>query len=121
CVVNFGESAYVSTQSVIALMLQLQTGNVPDLAIFYEGTNDIYAAYQSGRAGVHQNVDQVAARYKGTNPNSGSLEELLKSTHLFALSNSLVGTLSHERQTSPKLITHESMGISAASLSNSII
>ena len=64
CVVNFGETAYVSTQGVIMLLMQLQSGNVPDLVVFYDGPNDIYAAYQSGRAGVPQNLDQVAARFE---------------------------------------------------------
>lgn len=54
-VVNFGESGYVSTQEVIALLLQLQKGNIPDFAIFYDGANDIYSAYQQGAAGLPQN------------------------------------------------------------------
>ena len=52
CVVNFGESAYVLTQSVLQLLLQLQAGNVPDLVIWYEGYNDAYSAYQKGWAVV---------------------------------------------------------------------
>jgi lysophospholipase L1-like esterase len=60
CVVNFSETAYVSTQGVITLMMQLQAGRVPDLVVFYDGPSDIYAAYQSGRAGVPQNVEQLA-------------------------------------------------------------
>ncbi len=66
CVVNFGESAYVSTQSVLQLLLQLQAGNVPDLVISYEGYNDAFSAYQSGRAGVHENLAQLAASFEGT-------------------------------------------------------
>ena len=42
CVVNFGESGYMSTQSVITLMLQLQSGNIPNLTLFFDGVNDIY-------------------------------------------------------------------------------
>ena len=38
CVVNFGESAWVSTQSVLQLLLQLQAGNVPDLVICTRAT-----------------------------------------------------------------------------------
>src|SRR5262249_10483737 len=44
CVMNFGESAFVSTQGVIQLILELQSGNVPHLVIFYDGVNDVYAA-----------------------------------------------------------------------------
>ncbi|MEO1666406.1 MAG: SGNH/GDSL hydrolase family protein [Chloroflexota bacterium] len=55
CVVNYGESAYVSTQETIALLLELQTGNFPDMVIFYDGANDVYAAYQTGEPNSHQN------------------------------------------------------------------
>jgi lysophospholipase L1-like esterase len=54
-IVNFGESGYVSTQEVIALMLQLQKGHIPDLVIFYDGVNDTYSAYQHQVAGLPQN------------------------------------------------------------------
>jgi lysophospholipase L1-like esterase len=54
-VTNFGQGAYVSTQELIALMLELQRGNVPDVAVFYDGANDMFASYQTGRAGLPQN------------------------------------------------------------------
>lgn len=54
-VVNFGESGYVSTQEVMALLLQLQKGERPDLVVFYDGVNDIYSAYQQRTAGLPQN------------------------------------------------------------------
>ena len=66
CVVNFGESAWVSTQSVLQLLLQLQAGNVPDLVISYEGYNDADSVDQSGRAGVHENLAQLVAIFEGT-------------------------------------------------------
>jgi lysophospholipase L1-like esterase len=54
-VTNFGEGGYVSTQEVIALMLELQKGNVPDVVIFYDGANDVFSAFQQGVAGLPQN------------------------------------------------------------------
>ncbi len=51
-VVNFGQYAYVSTQGVIELMLQLQKGNIPDAVIFYDGVNDTFGAYQLGVPGL---------------------------------------------------------------------
>ncbi|HKQ75619.1 MAG TPA: hypothetical protein VJ810_18115 [Blastocatellia bacterium] len=51
-VVNFGQEAYVSTQEVIELMLQLQKGNIPDLVIFYDGANDTHTASQMHAAGL---------------------------------------------------------------------
>ncbi len=54
-VLNFGQSAYVSTQEVLALQAGLREGQAPDAVIFYDGGNDVYSAYQSGRAGLPQN------------------------------------------------------------------
>jgi len=54
-VTNFGESGYVSTQEVIALLLRLQSGDIPDVVLFYDGVNDTYSAYQQHAAGLPQN------------------------------------------------------------------
>src|SRR5262245_32541676 len=64
CVTNFAETAYATTQDVILLQMQLRSGNVPDAVLFYNLTGDIGAAYESGRAGVHANLDDVAARFE---------------------------------------------------------
>lgn len=54
-VVNFGESGYVTTQEVLALVLELRKGNVPDIVVFYDGVNEAWAAFQSNVAGIPQN------------------------------------------------------------------
>src|SRR5262245_12806026 len=51
-VVNFGQYAYVSTQGVIELTLQLQKGNVPDVVIFYDGVNDTFSGFQLSVPGL---------------------------------------------------------------------
>lgn len=51
-VVNFGESAYMSTQEAIMLITELRKGNVPDCVIFYDGFNDVLAAFENGKAGL---------------------------------------------------------------------
>jgi len=122
CVVNFGESGYVSTQSVIELMLQLQSGNIPDVTLFFDGVADIYTAYQSGRAGVHENFGQIAAKLERRGvPKKGPLLELLESSSLHPLAVSLVTKLRQEVPRTPELLTYETMGIEAESLSNAII
>lgn len=50
-ITNFGEIGYVSTQEILALMLELRRGRRPDLVVFYDGVNDTLAAYRNGRAG----------------------------------------------------------------------
>ncbi len=54
-IVNLGESGYVSTQEYLTFLLRLREHEPPDVAIFYDGVNDTYAAYQNGVAGWPQN------------------------------------------------------------------
>ena len=56
-VTNLGESGYVSTQAVIALLRELQAGRIPDLAVFYIGINDTASAVQNGEPGLPQSED----------------------------------------------------------------
>lgn len=76
-VTNFGESGYVSTQEVIALVQQLRDGNVPDLAIFYDGVNDIYSAYQQQEAGLPQNEFHRAQEFNLSQPRSYAALQML--------------------------------------------
>jgi len=62
-IVNMGESAYVSTQQIIALVRQLQQNNVPDVVVFYDGFNDTWSAYQQGVPGIPQNEENRKAEF----------------------------------------------------------
>jgi hypothetical protein len=136
CVMNFAESAYISTQDVIMLHLQLRSGNVPDLVLFYSIGGDIGAAYESGRVGVHANLDQIAARFEERS-NRSTLVDWLRSTYAYSLIGELMGKLTianlQEKQpghaefldqvasTPSKPVTYQSMGIDVAKLSDSIV
>ena len=123
CVMNFAESAYTVLQDVIMLMLQLQSGNVPDLVLFYNTEGDSYAAYQAGRAGVIQNLDQIAARFEGGGRPT-TFSDRLRSMSSYSLIEKLLGKLTiaepRQQKAPDKLITYETMGVDAAQLSNSI-
>ena len=82
CVINFGQSGYVSTQSLVALLLELQAGNFPDLVIFYDGVNEVQAAYESGLARVHVNLAPVADRFE---QREHPLVSFIKTTRTYAL------------------------------------
>ena len=136
CVMNFAESAYVSTQDIIMLLLQLRSGNVPDLVLFYTIAGDIASAYQSGRAGVHANLDQIAARFEGRSK-PATFVDRLRSTYSYSLIDELMGklTIANPQQKEPghgefldrlaptpsELVTYESMGIDVAKLSDLIV
>ncbi len=64
CVVNFAENAYVSTQSLIQLQLQLGAGQVPDVVIFYDGVNEVLAASQTGQPILHQSFTEIATLFQ---------------------------------------------------------
>jgi len=66
-VYNFGESGYSLSQEVIRLTLLLKEGNRPDFVIFYDGANDVYRAYQSGRADSIQNEIELEKKLKMSN------------------------------------------------------
>jgi hypothetical protein len=66
CVLNFGEGAWVSTQEVTQLMLALKTEtHKPNFVVFYDGANDTYVPYQSGKADVHMNFDTIKNQFAG--------------------------------------------------------
>lgn len=120
CVTNFAESAYVSMQGVIMLLMQLRSGNVPDVVLFYTIVDDTFAAYQSGRAGVLENLDVMAARFEERRE-PDTFVDWLRSTYSYRLIDLLTGKLTVAKERAPtKLITYESMGIEVATLSNSI-
>jgi len=122
CVVNFAESAYVLMQDIITLIVQLQAGNKPDLVVFYNVEGDAYAAYQAGKAGVTQNLDQMAARFENANP--PTFLDRLKATSSYALIDTIVGKLTianpGQKPTPSRLLTYETMGIDLQTLSHSL-
>lgn len=63
-VANLGESAWVNTQGLVELVLELRRGHVPDVVVFYEGANDVFSAYQNGVAGIPQNEAQRRQAYE---------------------------------------------------------
>lgn len=63
-VVNLGETAYVSMQEIIYLILLLKNGNIPDYVIFYDGANDVYSSWQNGKPGEIQNLYWIKKKLK---------------------------------------------------------
>jgi hypothetical protein len=125
CVMNFAESAYVLMQDVLMLLVQLRSGNVPDVVLFYNIGGDIYAAYQSGRAGVPENLEQLAAKFEG-HREPWTFVDQLRRTSAYALVDKLMGKLTiapppQQDPTPRTLITYESMGIDVAQLKDLIV
>ena len=127
CVTNYAESAHVSMQNVIMLLTQLRSGNVPDVVLFYALADDVYAAYQSGRPGVIENLSQIAARFEGRKETpTVTFVDRLRRTYSYSLIDQLTGKLTianpqqEDEPTAGMLVTYESMGVDAAALSDLI-
>ncbi|MCI0432215.1 MAG: SGNH/GDSL hydrolase family protein [Gemmatimonadetes bacterium] len=87
CVTNYGQNGWVSTQDLIELQRLIAAGEAPDVAIFYNGYNDIGAAAQSGQAGEHLFQNRIARQFEGrdnTAPERGALP-LVRQTRTWAL------------------------------------
>lgn len=88
--INFGESGYISQQDNILFQFQLQQDNIPDIAIFYWGYNDILSIWGSNHIGLPLNESNRVAEFQfGRDtqwelPNNTALITLLYNTSLGA-------------------------------------
>jgi len=122
---NMSQNAYTSTQEIIELMLQLRSGSVPDFVVFYDGFNDVWAAYESGIAGVHHTFDVISARIEGREESGGGstpLQGLLRESNSWLLLTTLrekgfLGTSDEQ----PVLRTYEMMGKDRDSLAREVV
>ena len=114
-VFNFGESGYVNTQEVLELSLQLQRDNIPSLVVFYDGVNDIFSAYQQGKAGIPQNEFNREKEFN-------SLYSKKKSLRVFFESLSTLSTFQFIIEiSSPKQIQINYSGSEIENLTQSVI
>ncbi len=94
-VVNFGEGGYVNTQELISFIKEIERGNVPDIAIFYDGYNDVFSAFQNGVAGIPQNEINRVREFSLTKSGPRFYLEFVKRSNLFLLFTEGVGYLRH--------------------------
>ena len=64
CVINFAESAWTSTQSLITLIAEIQKEHIPDLVVFYDGVNDTNVVFTSGKRFTHANLSEFTTRFE---------------------------------------------------------
>ena len=58
-VYNYAEPGYTFTQGLFYLITRLRDGARPNFVIFYDGFNDVYGSYQSGKPGTLHNIGQL--------------------------------------------------------------
>jgi len=95
-VTNFGESGYVSTQEMTALFLQLREGNIPALVVFYDGANDVFSAYQQGKAGIPQNENNREKEFNTLRSKKRSLMVFIESLKTLSTVKFITGLIKPE-------------------------
>ncbi len=108
CVKNFGEKAWVSTQEVIALMLELKhEPESPAVVVFYDGPTDSYLPYESDEPDVHDNFEPMRQKFEDTTSSSPGFQ-FLKKTNTYVFLNQTLRNLGMrdplqpQRRTSPE-------------------
>jgi hypothetical protein len=105
CVKNFGEKAWVTTQEVIALMVELKRATrPPNVVVFYDGTTDAYLPYETSEPDVHDNFDAVRRKFED-NTSSAPGFQYLKKTNTYILLNQWVRNLGLRDPLQPVRIT----------------
>ncbi len=100
-VTNFGESGYVSTQEMMELFLQLREGNIPDLVVFYDGANDVFSAYQQGKAGIPQNESNREKEFNSLRSKKRSLMVFFESLKTLSTVKFIIGLIQPEMNPLP--------------------
>ncbi|MFH1358688.1 MAG: SGNH/GDSL hydrolase family protein [archaeon] len=100
-VTNLGEGGYVSTQGMIALELELRKENYPDIIVFYDGINDVYASYQINKAGSPQNVFDREADFNSRK--KLNIKQNILNSNIMKLKNRFLGKPEPVIQISPDL------------------
>jgi len=88
CVMNYGQNGFVSTQDVLELQRAIVAGNTPDIAVFYNGYNDISAAALNGQANAHLYYSRIARRFESDAPDAAGASGpagLLRATRTWIL------------------------------------
>ncbi len=117
-VMNMARPGWVSTQAVTDLFLRLRDGGRPDLVIFLGGMEDVVAAWQSGRAGAHLDLQAMGAPFSpGSSPGADPCGAVLRSTSTWRLAS---GLFSPEEEQEP-VMTYEELGISTQRLAREVV
>lgn len=121
CVINYSERAYISTQSLITLMLILEQGIGPDLIIFYEGANESRFTLGYGQANAHYRIDRISEFFD--NPPTNDTQPWLtwiQSTNTFRLLRKLSNTEAKEGNSDANGLRDYRLGAQADTLEDEV-
>jgi len=93
-VTNYGQLGYVGTQEATALLRCIQRGEIPDIALFYDGINEVFASAMNDAAGIPQNEWRRRTEFNLLDRPQGLLGALgrqLPDRHLWGFGRFLAG------------------------------
>lgn len=118
---NLSQVGWNSTQEMIELIMELRSGNVPDIVVFMDGFNDVFTAYQSGQAGMHQNYLQTAQLMENRIRFPGLLDRIWHTTNISILADMILRTGVFAESGSAQLVTCETLGADLENLSEEVV
>ncbi len=65
-VYNYGTPGFTLLQEIVKLMLLLKDGQRPDYIVFYDGSNEVYTAYQTGRVVNLHNFEEIQEKIEAS-------------------------------------------------------
>ena len=77
-VYNYGETGYVSFQETISFLLKIRENNCPNIAVFYNGVNDVYSAFQQKFPGIPQNEYRRELEFNNLYTISNNVEQAIE-------------------------------------------
>jgi lysophospholipase L1-like esterase len=113
-VFNFGESGYVNTQELVALMVELQKGNIPDIVVFYDGVNDVFSAFQQNEAGIPQNEYNRQAEFNAFRGKKNLVRSLFRAAPSFSTVRFISEKVNRKKDFSSTYSPAESESLSSA-------
>jgi len=109
CVINYGQSAYISSQEIITLLMELQRGNIPDTVIFYDGMNEVGIANAVGRAGTHFYYSSIADRFNQSPGATNTYIPLLSDSRLYQTLQSFAPSLQSPAQDTSPMVDRDQL------------
>ena len=103
---NRGITARNSSQSMLEFLLTLQTGDQPDMAVFYEGYNDGATAWFAGDPGSHMGADRIGNILSG----EGRGEAIASETSSELSLMTLFRVIFNPRSLAPTLVGFDPLG-----------
>jgi len=88
---NFAQLGYVNSQEVMSLLCELKNDNLPTVAIYYDGFNDVFSAFTNGVAGIPLKETNRRSEFNITKSGGRLLKAYIHNFRIFKLFYEKIG------------------------------